>query len=96
MSYIMVICSIKTSSIQLTLAFATTALWKIVQKLGRVGRNDSESAIFIFVSEKALKGNGNIFSHMCGKHIFFLLPNMFNTNSFFYVFSFAEGTEKAE
>ena len=35
------------------------SFWKIVQKLGRVGRNPDDKSIFVFVKEKQLRGSGN-------------------------------------
>ena len=34
------------------------SLWKTVQKLGKVGRNPQEKALFIFVKEKSLEIQG--------------------------------------
>ena len=33
--------------------------WKMIQKMGRVGRDSKEKALFIFMSEKRIKGTGN-------------------------------------
>ena len=39
------------------------SLWKTVQKLGRIGRNPSETALVIFVHDNSLRAVGRLWAY---------------------------------